>query len=247
MTNFVVAKDKLVNNFVTPLSRFDLVDKPAQVFLDDGNLTGVTHSDDRSVILEATLKGVKGDDHDPFVLKDLNRLNSALGFVQESLMTFDIETNHLLYKDDLIRFKSFFLDDRFFDEKIPLKLEKIKEQDYDHSFTLTQDSLAKIRKSAQFVGQDTNKVYLSGSSKDGVIASRHDSEKSSIDTISFNIVPSYTGTDFDPIPLHIDLFTLISEKDCDILVEINDKFGLILLTVDTDEYKLQYITTALRK
>jgi|TARA_R110000787_G_scaffold336_8_gene1267 hypothetical protein len=247
MSNFVVSKDKFVNNFVTPLSRFDLTDKPAQVFINDNNLTGVTHSDDRSVILEATLKDIKGDDTDPFVLKDLNRLLSALGFVQETMMTFDVEPNHLLYKDDAIRFKSFFLDNRFFDDKIPLKLEKIKEQTYDHSFTLSQDSLAKIRKSAQFVGADTSKVYLSGNSKDGVVASRHDASKTSIDTISFNIVPEYTGTDFTPIPLHIDLFSLISEKDCDILVEINDKFGLFLLTVETDEYKLQYITTALRK
>ena len=248
MSKFIVTKSNFVDHFITPLSRFNLSDKPAQIVIENNTLIGVTHTEDRHIILEATLKNIKGDDlESPVVLKDLNRLLSALGFVSEPTMTFSIEPSYLHYKDNSITFKSFFLDGRFFDEKIPSKLGKIKEQTIDFTFNLTQDALGKIRKSKQFVAQDTDKVYISGNSKDGIVASRHDATKSSIDTISFNILPSYTGDDFDPLPLDINLFDLISEKSETILVEVNKQFGLFLLTVETPEYKLQYITSALRK
>jgi hypothetical protein len=241
---FVVSKDKFIDNFLYPLSRFDLDDKPAQMVLDD-DLIGITHTKERDIILKCTLKDVKGKIDTPVILRDIPRLISAIGFVSESMLTFSLDPTNITYVDSQIKFKSYFLDSRFFDSKIPLKIKKIEDIKFDVSFRLDQLSLSKIRKSKQFC-KDSEKLYFSGTDS-GILVERSDAENSTIDSISFKITNDFEGDPFSAKPIHNKIFDLISEKTEDIVVQINNEFGIFIFTVNTDTYNLKYITSALRK
>ncbi len=241
---FVVSKDNFIDNFLYPLSRFDLDDKPAQIILYK-NLIGITHTKERDIILKCTLKDIKGKIEEPVILRDIPRLISAIGFVGESMLTFSVEATNLSYIDSQIKFKSYFLDSRFFDSKIPLKIKKIEDIKFDVSFYLDQFSLSKIRKSKQFC-KDSEKLYFSGTDS-GIIVERGDTENSTIDSISFKITNDFDGDPFSAKPIHNKIFDLISEKTEDILVEMNNEYGIFIFTVNTKTYNLKYITSALRK
>lgn len=246
MPNLIVSKETFVNKFLTPLAKFDLPSKPAQVVASGGELCGITHSEDRSIILDCKLKNIKVDDFNPVVFKDLNKLKSAMAFVDNTLIKFNIADNYLSYEDDYVKLKSFFLDNKFFDSKQPQKMEKIRSLDFDFSFVLSQDALCKIRKSKQFAS-DTNKVYIKANKKDGVHISRKDDVKSKIDTIGFKVSDSFEGPEIDYIPLSIDLFDFIEERTESLKVMLNTKLSLFNIKSETAEYSLNYIAAQLRK
>lgn len=245
MSKFIVKKETFADNFIAPLAKFDLIDKPATVQLKDGNLVGITHSQNQNIILEATLKNIKGDPYSPVIYKDLHKLQSALGFIETSILTFEVKENHLLYDDDFLRFKSFFLDQRFFDGRIHTKVKKIRELDYNIKFTLDQNSISKIRKTKSFVDKDLKHVYFFADSG-GVWVSRHDGNRN-VDSIKFVIQGSYDGKSFSEIPLDISFFDLLAEKNLNVSVAIDTNTGMFSFEVDAEDYSLKYALAALVK
>lgn len=246
MSKFTVSKAKFLDNFIDPLSKFDLLDDVAMVKLDAGSLRGTTYMSDRSVILDATLKNIDGENFDPVVFKDLLRIKSGMAYVQNKDPEFEITKTYIQYNDDTVKFVSQFMDSRFFDPKQIEKLDKIYNLEFDFSFTLTQESLSKIIKSKQ-VAPKITKIYFDATHKSGVSATRKDDEKASLDVIGFRVSDSFVGNAITNFPLHISTFNLISEKSEAMLFSVNTKFGIVSISVDTPEYKLNYITSALRK
>lgn len=246
MTNFTVSKQLLLDNFITPLSQFDIEDNSAMLELKDTNLMGLTHSQDRSLILQTTLKNVVNPvKFDPVVLKGLKKLRPALKYIDNINPSFKIMDNYLEYSDDLVKFKSYFLDIRFFQTKQSDKIKKISELEFDFSFGLTQKALTNIRKSSQFT--DTSKLYIDASPKTGVMITRKDDEAKNVNSIGFKVSDEYTGIPLTNIPLHISTFNWICESNESILLSYCSKVGVITLTVDTPDYNLYYITSRLKK
>lgn len=246
MSKFIVEKDTFLNAFIKPLSVFDSQDNSCQLFKeDDSTLKGITYSSDRSVILESTLYNVDGDVMPSVVLRALPRFISAIGFCGEPKMSFEVKDNYLLHSSNNLKFKTFFLDSKFFDSKILLKLAKIKELECDSSFTITPSNVSDIKRSKTFA-RATDKVYIS-SDGSGVVATRDDKEKSSIDTMSFQIASDFSGEILKDIPIHISFFDLLLEKTDSILVSVNAEYGVFQFLIKNDKCKLHYITSALRE
>ncbi len=115
---FLVEKDVFVDGFLKPLSLFDLPDKCCRISYETDSISGITYTNDRNCILHATYKNIKSDVFEPIVLRDINRLISAISFVSEPQMIFTLNENYIEYDSSFIKFKSYYLDNNFFDSKI---------------------------------------------------------------------------------------------------------------------------------
>lgn len=245
MKTFQVNKTTFVNNFINPLSQFDLVDNSSALMSRDKKLIGVTHSQDRSIILEATIKNLNGDEFDVVTLKHLPKFKTALGFISDDNPHFTINDNFIEHRGDDITIKSYYLDNRFFDSKQIDKLGKIQSISFDFNFILTQQNLAKIRKSKQ--ASPSVKLYFDASQKSGVSVTRKDDERVGIDTIGFKIADSFMGSTITNVPIHSSIFDLISEQSECIVISYNKQYGLITYVIDTEQYQLYYVSTILKK
>lgn len=243
MSKFVIEKKIFVDNFLTPLSRFDLPDKSAQVILDNGQLTGVTYNQHRHIIHRNVIKDVKGDGFDPVIYRDIPKLISALGFVKEELLTLDVDKTFMLYSDDLIRFKQYFMDSRYFNDQVSNQLVRINDLSFDKTFVISPTNCSNIRKSKQF-SPDSKVVYFEGVS--GKIFACRENANTKVDDIRFKICDSFEGGDFSPLAMDINIFDLISEKIESILVKVNTQFNLFMLEIENEKYKQEYITSTIK-
>lgn len=241
MSQIIIPKDKFLANFLVPLSIFDLKDKCCYFFKKE-YLRGITYTTDRHLILDAKFFNVKGDDFDPVVLRDLNRLNQAFAFVEDPSLVLDIQQDRLIYDSKDLKIKSYFLDPNYFDHKIPVKLERISSLTIDTTFSITATDLNKIKKAKSFVNSE--KIYVM--IENGNIFLSLNDENKKIDSIGFNITDKFTGKSFDKFSLHISVFDLIKTQKEPILVMLNSEFGIVQFQITTTEYELKYITSALK-
>lgn len=245
MSKIVVQRESFVQNLIDPLSRFGLEYSPIQVSKEnDDELIGMSHDPNCSVMGHVILKNSKGDPFDSLVIKDSLKLKSAFSFITDPTITLELNDRFLSYDGDEIKIKSYMLDKRAFDNNQSKKVKKILDMKFDSNFTISNQSLLKIKKSKEF--SQSTKIYLNMDDK-GVFVSRKDAEKVTSGDLTFKIEDSFVGEKIDNLPFSMSIFDLIQNKKDNILLSINKQFGILMFQQQTENHILTYITSALKK
>lgn len=166
---------------------------------------------------------------------DIKKLIRVLDCIEDELVTFKINSNHLFYKTDTLQFKYHFLDDSIV-PKVTLKREKIESLKNDTFFDIDNKKLQDILKGSAFT-TDTNKIYIYGLN-DGIYCELGDKEKSNTDSISIKIADSFEGEPLTQIiPFNLDIFRLFSgNKFQKARIGINNTFKIMSFHIKPTDY-----------
>ena len=141
-------------------------------------------------------------------VKDVKKFLRVLDCVDEDVVTFKINSNHLLYKTSKLQFKYHFADDAVM-AKSTYKKEKLENLSLDTFFDIEYKKLQEVLKASSFT-TDTNKIYIY-SQPDGVYCELGDKEKSNTDSISLKISDTIEGQPFTQvIPFKLDIFRALT-------------------------------------
>jgi hypothetical protein len=173
-------------------------------------------------------------------IPDCKKLVRVLDTINSDVIDLKINTNNLEYTSNSVKFKYHLFEDGFL-QKPSLSLEKIKNFTFDITFNLTKQQLASIIKGSTFA-TETNKLYLY-TEEDKLIAeltdkARHNSDSytMSLGTVDFKLQP--VSLNFD----NVRLLTLLNDI---ITVNINTKYGVIIIVTSNDTTKISYLISSL--
>jgi hypothetical protein len=173
-------------------------------------------------------------------IPDCKKLVRVLDTINSDVIDLKINTNNLEYSSNSVKFKYHLFEDGFL-QKPSLSLEKIKNFTFDITFSLTKQQLASIIKGSTFA-TETNKLYLY-TEEDKLIAeltdkARHNSDSytMSLGTVDFKLQP--VSLNFD----NVRLLTLLNDV---ITVNINTKYGVIIIVTSNDTTKISYLISSL--
>lgn len=211
-------------------------------------LYAVCNKPDTSIILLAEYKNTIAVDNETTLnIGDIKKLLRVIDCVEEPIINFTINSNHLFYKSDKIQFKYHFLDDSIV-PKVTLKKDKIESLTYDTTFHIEYKKLQEVLKASSFT-TDTNKLYMY-SLPDGIYCELGDKEKSNTDSISMKITDTVDGNPLSQtIPFNLDLFRLFSGIKFDkTRVGINNKFKVMSLFISpTENTQFTFVISGLVK
>jgi len=183
-----------------------------------------------------------------FNLPDLNRLIKILQCVDKDKITLQLETNHIKYNSNDVRFKYHLLDDGILSSP-PVSVDKIKEtvKNYNTSWKLPYTSLITLIKNGSFA-LDINKVYIF--TRDGcVYAEIDDKERHNVDSFCMKLCNGYYGDDIsEPLPVSFETIRVLSGIRCDdINVYVNTELNVFTFEINTNDIKMTYIVSGLSK
>ena len=178
---------------------------------------------------------------------DIKKLLRVLDCLQEEVITFKINSNHLHYKSAAIQFKYHFLDDAIV-PKVTLKKDKIEALVLDTFFDIDFKKLQEILKASSFT-TETNKIYLFGQ-PDGIYCELGDKEKANTDNISLKVADTIEGQSLTQVlPFNLDIFRVLTGVKFDkARVGINLKHKVMSFYVKpTAETEFKFIISGLVK
>jgi len=240
-----LVKKDFADNFLNIVGKaVDIV----SIKLNKDGLYAVCNKPDTSIILLAKYsKAFDVDQEITLNIGDVKKLLRVIDCIDEEILTFKIESNHLYYKTDKLQFKYHFLDDSVV-PKVTLKREKIEALTNDTFFDVDSKKLQEILKASSFT-TETNKIYLYGQ-PDGVYCELGDKEKSNTDNISLKVSDAVEGQPFNQsIPFNLDIFRVLTGVKFDkARVGINLKFKVMSFYVKpTDETDFTFVISGLVK
>lgn len=165
------------------------------------------------------------------------------------LDTFDVEVrdNHLLYKDDEIKFKYFLLEDSVM-QRVSISCQKIKNLTYNTTFVLSNAKFSELLKGSS-ITTDSDKVYLF--TRDGKVhAELNDFERQNINSLDYLVTSSYEGCELQsPVPLSLESVRLLAGlKVSHFSVKVNTQLKIIAFeAVNQENVKSQFIISGLVK
>lgn len=240
-----LVKKDFADNFLTIISKaIDI----ASIKVSKEGLYVVCNKPDTSIIL-------LGKYNYPFEIEqelslnigDIKKLLRVMECIQDEVITFKINSNHLHYKSSTIQFKYHFLDDAIV-PKVTLKKDKIEALALDTFFDIDYKKLQEILKASSFT-TETNKIYLYGQS-DGVYCELGDKEKANTDNISLKVADSIEGQQLtQTLPFNLDIFRVLTGVKFDkARVGINLKHKVMSFYVKpTAETEFKFIISGLVK
>jgi len=240
-----INKDILINKFITPVSK---VTEKCVISLYPDHIQSLVSSVDGNPILYAHITtpcDLDGKSEVCLNIPNLNRLNRILNCLPSNDITLDVNSNNIEYISPNMRFKYHLLEDGVI-EKAPVRLEKIKELQFNSDFVIDKDKVSEIMKGTTFA-TDSNKIYFY--TKDGnVYAELTDKELANTDSVSYFITDEFSGEDIKtPILIDLEIFKMFYGLKQDIITKINTKTRVIMFKFEDSDYKLQYIVAPLKK
>jgi len=240
-----VNKDTLINKFIAPVSK---VAERCVISLYPDHIQSLVASPDGNPILYAhvTTSCDIGDEKEVCLnIPNLNKLSRILSCLPSENIELQVNSNSIEYSSPNMRFKYHLLEDGVI-EKAPVKLEKIKELQFNSDFIIDKDKVAEIMKGTTFA-TDTKKIYFY--TKDGnVYAELTDRELANTDSVSYFITDEFSGEELKiPILIDLEIFKMFYGLKQDIIAKINSKTKVIMFKFEDVGYKLQYIVAPLKK
>ena len=143
--------------FLSPVSK---ITENATLKIKSGRLSSIVCSSDSSVFLNCVCNDITfTDSHDTTLnIPDVGKLLNAINSLSDDELVFTIEDKKIKYISDTISFKVHLLEDGIISTPA-VNIDKLKNIDFDCSFTITYDDLQTLVKGSTFA-TDTNKVYL---------------------------------------------------------------------------------------
>ena len=240
----VHSKDEFINSFLSPLSR---INNTCVLDVTDKGIHTLLAAADNTVILYGQYKkSLEVDEPLTLNLPDLGRLIKILQCIDEPSFSLHVESNHIRYKSDEMRFKYHLLDSGIISSP-PINIQKIKGLKYDTTLTIPYTSIINLIKSANFT-IDIHKVYIQ--TKDGnVYAELNDMQSHNVDSICLKLGDSFKGTPIDdPLPISFETIRVLAGIKCDTInIFINTKLNVMTFEINTNVAKMTYIVSGLAK
>lgn len=209
--------------------------------VEEKQLTCLVSSSDNTLILFSSLN-CENDFVRNLHVPDIKKLLRVLDCINDEDVKLKINSNNIEYSSKETKFKYHLFEDNFLVEP-PIKPEKIKSFETDFAFDLTKEDYQKMVKASTFA-TDTNKVYFY--MQDGELnADLTDKARCNTDSYTLKIGSNIEGELSKQLPINFDNFKLVNNFTDTVRVSINNKFGVILFDIKTDNIKCRYIVTSL--
>jgi len=200
----------------------------------DGLFTICNKPDSSIIVLGKYLHSLDLEQEISLNIGDIKKLLRVLDCIEDDVLSFKLNSNHLYYKSDKIQFKYHFLDDSIV-PKVTLKREKIESLKNDTFFDIEYKKLQEVLKASSFTS-DTNKIYIY-KQPDGLYCELGDKEKSNTDSIAMKLAETIEGAELaQTIPFNLDIFRLFSGiKFEKARVGINNSFKIMSFFIKPTE------------
>lgn len=230
--------------FLSPISK---IAENATIKIKSNKLSSIVCSSDSSIFLNCICSGVSVDADDTILnIPDIGKLLNAVNSLSNDSIDFTIEDKKIKYISDTISFKVHLLEDGIINTPA-VNIDKLKNIDFDCSFTISYDDLQTLVKGSTFA-TDTNKVYLEMDGEN-IRADLRDADNEYINNFSTIISKDITGTHLkQPTPLTFEAIRMILGIRFDkCTVHFSNKIGVFLFDISNNVYKINYIVSALRR
>tara|TARA_R110002050_G_scaffold6130_2_gene25950 strand:- start:6681 stop:7421 length:741 start_codon:yes stop_codon:yes gene_type:complete len=240
------SRSNFINEFLTPLGR---VNSRCILRIDSEQVFSLISTGDNTIVVYGK-HTVDTDIEESVTLNipDLPRLLKIMQCIDEDDVELDVQSNHIKYESDNIRFKYHLLEDGILTLP-PLSIEKINNLEFDTTFKAPFSSFINLIKGSTFA-LDISKVYFY--TKDGaVFAELADKQAHNTDSMSIKLCDGFSGNSIDePLPVGFEAIRTIVGVGtrCDSIVgKINSKLNVLSFEVNNDNTKMTYIISGLIK
>jgi hypothetical protein len=236
--------EDFLSKFLRPISK---INNSCILNIAPDGITTVLAGADNTVVLYAHYDHSTGVDAETSLnIPDLNRLIKVLECIELDSIDMVLNSNHLEYKSDDIRFKYHVLEPGILTSPA-ISIEKIKKIEYDTAFALPYTSLVNLIKSSMFA-ININKVYIL-TEGDNVYTEVDDKQSHNVDSIRLKMCSGFTGEPInEPLPVSFETMRTLAGCRCDkINVLINTKLNVMTFEVNNNNIKTTYIISGLAK
>jgi len=234
-------REKFLNNFLIPVSK---VSESAVLKLQPGSINTLIATNDNTIIVSASYYDEGIIVEKTLNIPDIKKFCRIISCIEESALSFSIESNNIGYTSPSVRFKYHLYEDNII--TLPkINIEKLKNLAFDGKFSLTQGAIMSlIRGSA--IATDTNKLYLS-CKENSIHGDLTDLARANTDSYGMKLAENYTGQQFSkPIPLNFEIFRIIScMKFKTIDAQLITKMGVLLFDTTLESSNIKFVVSAL--
>jgi hypothetical protein len=231
--------------FLTPILEINKEGKSA-IFFEDNKLYSLSQSADHRVILYNTFIPAEITDPVKRINVNIPRLLKALNCVSktESLISFTIEDNNLLYQDDIIKFNMKLLGDNLL--KVPaVKAENIDKFPFTSQIYISDSTMKDIKRVLDFM-VNADKFYIE--KEDDCVyfyfGDKSADDRNLQDDMRLLISNQFHG-EFNSTIFSTEILKFMAKSKTDILFKIGQ--NTMLSEITTDDSTLSYITTSIKK
>lgn len=173
-------------------------------------------------------------------IPDCKKLVRVLDTISSDTLELKINNNNIEYAGNNVKFKYHLFEDGFL-QKPSLSIDKIKSFTFDVTFKLTKQQLSAIIKGSTFA-TETNKLYLY-TEENKLVAELTDKARHNSDSY----VMSLGEVDFklQPVAVSFDNIRLLTLLDDTVTVNINTKYGVVIIETSNKTSKISYLISSL--
>jgi hypothetical protein len=239
----VINKTQFVEHVLAPVSK--LTDNLLLDFAekDDKEIIAKTfvNSPDNSMILMAQIP-CKADNAFKCVIPDCKTFLRLFSGISEEIISLEVETNVIKYKDKSFSFKYHLLDESYIIQKKSISEEKINNLSFDTTFEITKQKLSEIIKFNSIVPEAEKLYFLTDGDK--VFAKLGDEQKSNTNEIVTELNVAFQGKPLtDSFPINIQNALLFSFSSDRMEVSVNHQLKVFQFKTPN----LKYIVSGLVK
>ena len=205
-----------------------------------GSINSLVSSADNTLILYSEINNIESNFTSSINVPDIKKLVRVIDSINTKSASFKINSNNIEYKGSSVKFKYHLYEDGFL-SKPSINIEKIKQFNYNISFTLKKEVIHSIIRGSSFA-TETNKLYIY--TEDGILRGElTDRARHNTDVFSLNL--GEVDFQLSPLPLNFDNIKLLSLISDDINFGINTEYGVTVIDICNNDIKLKYIVTSL--
>lgn len=255
MNSITLNKETFIQKFLSPIAA---ISEKSTIKISNGIAECICYVPDnkQTLILYATVAGLNIVDEQGQPVNDVRldisntkKFVAFLNTINSENIILAQNGNYLEYVSAELSFKYYLMAQNIAQKEI-INKDKINSMNYDFSFVLTNEKIKEILKYAGIIATgisstDSAKIYLF--TKDlKMYGELNDRTIPNQDNATMSIADTYVGEGLSsPLPLHLDIFKLISSLRHDnISVSINKELGVVQFEVNSNGYNIKYITSA---
>ena len=232
-----------IDDFLSPISK---INNSCVLKVQSTGVSSLLTAADNTMVLYGRYTKSLDIDNTDINIPDLTRLVKILQCIDEDEYELVVEKNNIGYSSDEIRFKYHLLEDGILSAP-PINIDKIKELQFDTTFTMPFTSLVNLIKSASFT-IDINKVYLS-TRNNNVYAEICDKQAHNVDSIRIKLCDSFEGSGIDDdLPVSLETIRVLAGMRCrSVNVNVNSTLNVMTFDINNDNIAMTYIISGLAK
>jgi hypothetical protein len=237
----ITDKEKFLNNFLIPISK---VSDSAVLKVQPGSISTLIATSDNTIIVNAVFNDNSINITKTLNVPDIKKFCRILSCIEDTKLTFDVESNYIGYTSTAVRFKYHLYEDNII--SLPkINIEKLSKLQFDGSFTLSPVAVSSLVRGSA-IATETNKLYLS--LKEGALyGDLTDLTRANTDSYGMKLTDDYDGQSIaKPLPLNFEIFRIIScMKFKSINAKLITKMGVLVFDMNLDSSNIKFIMSAL--